>query len=173
MRRPVACDPNATGEAGPTDNAGPPEPGATETALQQQELRRRWREARQIVREIVGRQDEHDPRIWEHGLYLLWLWLAVEYVVVRRDDMDSAELAALSKMIFDQRKLSLEQAKQLRKAAGPEGGDTADTTKLPEHFGELVRQIYGTNFQDDAAPGESATPAPGGQTDAGVIPVAG
>ena len=118
-----------------------------------QELRRRWAFARQIVREAVGEEEEQDPRIWERGAYQLWLWLVVERLVVRRDQIDVDELSVVSKMIYDQRKLSLEEAKHSRKADDDRQAP-ANTGRLPPHFGEIVRQIYGTNFQDDCAPTE-------------------
>ena len=119
------------------------------------ELHRRWEHARRIVQDAVGKEDEHDPRIWERGLYQLWLWLVVERLVVRRDEMDVGELSVVSKMLYDQRKLSLDEAKQRDKAGDTTRGNGAATSpQLPEHFGELVRQIYGTNFQDDRAAGE-------------------
>lgn len=116
------------------------------------ELHRRWEHARRVVQDAVGKEDEHDPRIWERGLYQLWLWLVVERLVVRRDEMDVGELSVISKMLYDQRKLSLDEAKQRDKAGdATRGNGAAICPQLPEHFGELVRQIYGTNFQDDRA----------------------
>lgn len=112
------------------------------------ELHRRWEAARRIVHQAVGTEDEHDPRIWERGLYQLWLWLVVERLVVRRDEIDVGELSVISKMLYDQRKLSLDEVKQRHKDGdGAQGNGAARSTQLPEHFGELVRQIYGTNFQ--------------------------
>jgi hypothetical protein len=126
--------------------------GQAWAAADRAELHRRWEHARRIVQDAVGKEDEHNPRIWERGLYQLWLWLVVERLVVRRDEMDVGELSVISKMLYDQRKLSLDEAKQRDKAGDAARGNGAATSpQLPEHFGELVRQIYGTNFQDDRA----------------------
>ncbi len=114
-----------------------------------QELRRRWQRTRDLISDAVGRDDDHDPRIWERGAYQLWLYLIVELLVVRRDEIGVDELSLISKMLHDQRKLSLDEFKQLRKSEESGNGATGSTKKLPEHFGDLVRQIYGTNFQDD------------------------
>ena len=129
-----------------------------------QELRCRWENARGVIREAVGAEEEHDPRIWERGVYQLWLWLVIERLVVRRDEIEVSELSVISKMLHDQRKLSLEEAKQQQKAGdghdGRDGGaasGAATAARLPEHFGEIVRQIYGTNFQDDGARAEAGT----------------
>ena len=119
------------------------------------ELHRRWEHARRIVQDAVGKEDEHDPRIWERGLYQLWLWLVVERLVVRRDEIEVNELSVISKMLHEQRKLSLEEAKQQQKAGDGHDGaasGAANPAKLPAHFSQIVRQIYGTNFQDDQAP---------------------
>ena len=124
------------------------EPGG-ETAVDIQELHRRWANARQVVGEAVGREEQHDPRIWERGVYQLWLWLVVERLVVGRDEIETNELATISKMLHEQRKLSLEEAKQRQKGDDHDHA-AASATGLPAQFGEIVRQIYGTNFQDDA-----------------------
>jgi len=129
-----------------------------------QELRDRWASARRVVQEAVGREDEHDPCIWERGVYQLWLWLVVERLVVRRDEIDVSELSVISKMLTDQRKLSLAEAKQHGQSANrKEGNGAARSTQLPPHFGEIVRQIYGTNFQDDAASAGTEPRAPGAE----------
>ena len=105
----------------------------------------------------VGQSEDHDPRIWERGVYQLWLWLVVERLVVRRDELDVSELSVISKMLHDQRKLSLDEAKQQSKTDPEQGNGAAPSARLPEHFGEIVRQIYGTNFQDGGArPGEES-----------------
>ena len=117
------------------------------------ELRRRWENVRRIIRDAVGQNDEHNPQLWERGVYQLWLWLVVERLVVRGDEIDLDELSIISKMLHDQRKLSLEETKHQQKATenNGNGNGTIKSTRLPEHFGELVRQIYGTNFQNDQA----------------------
>ncbi|MCP4248726.1 MAG: hypothetical protein GY778_16905 [bacterium] len=127
----------------------PPEADAAAIApTDAHELRRRWENARTVIREAVGRAEDHDPRIWERGVYQLWLWLVVERLVVRRDELDVSELSVISKMLHDQRKLSLDEAKQQAKSHDEQGNGAAPSARLPEHFGEIVRQIYGTNFQD-------------------------
>ena len=122
-----------------------------------QELHRRWENAHRVIRDAVGQEDEHDPRIWERGVYQLWLWLVIERLVVRRDEIEVSELSVISKMLHEQRKLSLEEDKQQQKAGDKQSNGLAQSTRLPAHFGQIVRQIYGTNFQDDAAPAEIGT----------------
>ena len=92
----------------------------------------------------------------------MWLWLVVERLVVRRDQIDVSELSMISKMLYDQRKLSLDEAKQRDKAGDSTRGNPPDlrrttSPQLPEHFGDLVRQIYGTNFHGDGAVADSET----------------
>jgi hypothetical protein len=140
----------------PRRAAGEPPAGPTPVPTDPADLHRRWEAARRIVHQAVGTEDEHDPRIWERGLYQLWLWLVVERLVVRRDEIDVGELSVISKMLYDQRKLSLDEAKQRQKTGdGAQGNGAAASTQLPEHFGELVRQIYGTNFQADGEAGRA------------------
>ncbi len=127
------------------------------------ELRARWAQARRIVGEVVGRDGEHDPRIWERGAYQLWLWLVVELLVVRRDDLEVSELSAISKMLHEQRKLSLNEQKQAGAADG-QGNGQGPPGRLPERFGELVRQIYGANFQGDAVAACGQDPSPDKQS---------
>ena len=129
----------------------------TITAADRAELHRRWEQARRVVHDVVGKEGEHDPQIWERGVYQLWLWLVVERLVVRRDDMDVAELSVVSKMLYDQRRVSLNEAKRQQQAGDAiRGNGAAISPQLPEHFGELVRQIYGTNLQDSRPAAEGA-----------------
>ena len=150
----------ADSRSGPGRSQKPerPEPAAAaeRAPADQQELRSRWQRARQIIRDTVGQEDQHDPRIWERGVYQLWLWLVVELLVVRRDDIEVNDLSAISKMLHEQRKLSLDEAKQLQKTDQKGNGSTR-SPQLPEHFGSLIRQIYGANFQDDSAACESGS----------------
>ena len=130
--------------------AAPAEKPPPKMPTDNKELHRSWKRTRTIVSEVVEAEGEHDPQIWERGAYQLWLWLVVEQLVIRRDDVDVDDLSVISKMLRDQRKLSLEELKRCHQATD-QSNAKVQSTKLPEHFGELVRQIYGTNFQGDCA----------------------
>lgn len=112
------------------------------------EYRRRWARARRVISEAVGAEESHDPAIWERGAYQLLLWLLVERLVLGSDELNVGDLASISRMLHDQRKLSLDEAKH-RQKTDTSGQAETGTAQLPAHFGDLIRQIYGTNFQDD------------------------
>lgn len=122
---------------------------APSTAVDIRELHGRWKSARQVIAQIIEKHGSTDPSIWEQGAYQLWLWLVIELMVVRRDEIDVGDLTAVSKMLHDQRKLSLDQAKHLKKS-GEQDQAGSNSQRLPEQFDQLVRQIYGANLQEDA-----------------------
>jgi hypothetical protein len=157
-RQPAACHSTALAcrKLAPKPSAAPPAQPIVET-VHPDELHRRWQAARLIVRAALGTEDQHDPRIWERGLYQLWLWLVVELLVLERDAVDLPQLSLVSKMLRDHRKLSLDEARRRPRFAGDDG--TRTTPQLPAHFGELVRQIYGTNFHSDQVAPETAAAA--------------
>jgi len=126
-------------------------PGRTPQALRARtdELRRRLADTRRLLSKALDAADGSDPAIWERGAYLLWLRLVVEQLVVRGVDIEVGDLSTISKMLHDQRKLSLEEARH-RSRAGGRAPATPKTTELPDEFGEVVRRIYGINLPDDA-----------------------
>ena len=151
-KRRETAQPEAPGK----EPAGPAkaEPSAV-TAIDPEELHRRWAHVRRIISDTVGREEFQDPSIWERGAYRIWLQLVVEQLVVRRDELGIDELAIVSKMLHEQRKLSLDEAKHRQKTGDDE--PAAGPTGLPPEFGDIVRQIYGANFQDDTIqPDETA-----------------
>ncbi|MFQ5489749.1 MAG: hypothetical protein ACE5GE_03410 [Phycisphaerae bacterium] len=128
------------------------------------DLHDRWSSARRVISQIIEQHGAADPQIWEQGAYQLWLWLVVELLVVRRDEIDIADLTAVSKMLHDQRKLTLDRVKHLEKI-GRDDDPAPDSKGLPAQFNELVRQVYGTTLQEDqkeVMPTDQAVPAANG-----------
>jgi len=121
------------------------------------ELHARWDHARRVIQEVLSREQNPDPRIWERGVYQLWLWLVIERLVVRRDEIDVGELSVISRMLSDHRKLTLDEART--RPAAPDDDDARAAGRLPERFGEIVRQIYGTDLTEHAPASNDAGPS--------------
>ena len=73
-----------------------------------------------------------------------------ERLAVDEDEIPTEELVKLAKVLAENRRIEarlLETAKDAKSAEAPEstGGD------LPDHLAEVVRQVYGTNFQPPEA----------------------
>ena len=70
-----------------------------------------------------------------------------ERLTTKGKDISTEELAALSKMLAEQRRAEAQSSRgrneEEAQAAKGEG-------ELPEDFGEVVKQFYGTNFQAPA-----------------------
>ena len=122
----------------------------------------------EIVDSTFGALATHQPDLWGHGAYLMLVGSVVACLAERHAELSTSELATLSKILTEQRSLTLKQAEADRKLADRQSKATAEqlsvdatgngdprARKLPAHFGDVVRQIYGTSFQDDftVAPG--------------------
>ena len=120
--------------------------------INRKELRRRCKKAGDVIRDMTGRDDRQNPSFWEQGAYQLWMRLVVELIVLSRGEPDLSVLSSISKMLHEHRKIGMQEVKHSKNAAS-RSHQGADPTELPEQFGDVVRRIYGTNFQEDAATG--------------------
>ncbi len=116
----------------------------------------------EIVDSTFGALATHHPDLWGHGAYLMLVGSVVACLAERHAELSTSELATLSKILTEQRSLTLKQTEADRKLADRQSKTTLDQSsmdaagngdaqarKLPVHFGDVVRQIYGTSFQDD------------------------
>ncbi len=116
----------------------------------------------EIVDNTFGVVAAHQPDLWGHGAYLMLVGSVVACLAERHSELSTSELATLSKILAEQRSLTLKQAEADRKladqkrkisseqlAVDAEGNGDPGGRRLPAHFGDVVRQIYGTSFQDD------------------------
>ena len=97
-----------------------------------------------ILDQTFGQFAESNPELWERRAYLMLVGLMYERLAVNEQEISTDELVALSKALAEQRRAEA-QAND-----GDQETDRVDSRpdgELPEDFAEVVKQIYGTNFQ--------------------------
>ena len=108
-----------------------------------------------ILNSTFGKLSECDADLWGHRAYLMLIGLVYERLAADEDEMPTDELVALAKIIAENRRVEL----GLRKVGEEKGADKTSRDpgdRLPDNFGNIVRQVYGTNFHapDDSLPAE-------------------
>ena len=95
-----------------------------------------------ILNRTFGRFAKSNPELWERRAYLMLVGLMYERLAVNEQEISTDELTALSKALAEQRRAEAQarDGSEKETASGGAGGE------LPEDFGEVVKQIYGTNF---------------------------
>lgn len=110
-----------------------------------------------ILDAVFGPLGKCAPELWERRTYLMLVGLVYERLATSEAELPTDELVSLAKVLAENRRVEA----RLRKAEGPaETGDspTTDRGPLPQRFGEIVRQLYGTNFQQGSDGGNDKAP---------------
>jgi len=107
-------------------------------------LRERQESLKKILDRTFGPEGKKNPNLWEKRAYLMLVGLLYERLAVNEQEISTDELTALSKALAEQRRAEA----QARDGGGPQTGQPVGTHdgELPSDFGEVVKQIYGTNF---------------------------
>ena len=109
--------------------------------------RRRQASVSTILDETFGQLAACSPDLWERRAYLMLVGLVYERLALHEDEISTEELISLSKALAENRRVELNQRK-LR-----QGNDTTEVRvshdeKLPKHFADSVRQVYGLDVED-------------------------
>jgi len=97
-----------------------------------------------ILNRTFGRFAKSNPELWERRAYLMLVGLMYERLAVNEKEISTDELTALSKALAEQRRAEA----QARDGRGAETDQAENRDgELPQDFAEVVRQVYGTNFQ--------------------------
>ena len=97
-----------------------------------------------ILNRTFGRFAKSNPELWERRAYLMLVGLMYERLAVNEQEISTDELTALSKALAEQRRAEA----QARDGRGVETDHAGSRDgELPQDFAEIVRQVYGTNFQ--------------------------
>ena len=107
--------------------------------------RKRQASVARILNRTFGRFAKSNPELWERRAYLMLVGLMYERLAVNEQEISTDELVALSKALAEQRR-----AEAQSRDGGDQETDPVDSRpdgELPEDFAEVVKQIYGTNFQ--------------------------
>lgn len=110
--------------------------------------RRRQASVGAILERTFGRFAESNPELWERRAYLLLVGMTYARLATGEDDVSTDELVKLAKALAENRKV--EARSREREELRRERGSDDPARPLPEHFGALVRRVYGTNFHSPA-----------------------
>ncbi len=111
-----------------------------------------------ILEGLFGRLADSDPSIWDRRAYQLLVGLVYERLACDTDELPTSELVALAKVLNESRKADIRAVSN----AKPDDDDVPNpaSNKLPERFGEMIRQVYGTSIGDAPADERSSTGTP-------------
>jgi hypothetical protein len=113
------------------------------TALREHRLRQRSVAA--ILEATFGPHADSNPDLWERRAYLMLVGMVYERLSCREADLETDELVRLAKVLAENRRVDV-RARQT--GATEECSEAAaHNGRLPDRFGDVVRQVYGTNFQ--------------------------
>lgn len=115
-------------------------------------IRRRQVSVAGILDATFGHLGDCNPDLWERRAYLMLVGLVYERLATNEEELATDELVALAKVLAEHRRVDAR-----RHASGAEH-DTEPSrghpdSRLPDHFGDMVRQVYGTNFQNPGRDG--------------------
>lgn len=119
--------------------------------------RRRQESVGSILDETFGRLAKCHPDLWEHRAYLMLVGLVYERLATDEKALSTEELSSLSKVLAENRRA--EAQSQKKKPTEESAKDEAPpSSALPENFADIVRQVYGTNFQMSDGDGSKSEP---------------
>ena len=134
-------------------------PGAEREVFDEKMQRYRERQASvaSILDGLFGGLADCAPELWERRAYLMLVGLVYERLAVDEDEMPTEELVKLAKVLAENRRVEVKLQQAVKDAqSGDSDTESEDNTEgdLPDHLADVVRQVYGTNFQ----PPEAQTP---------------
>jgi hypothetical protein len=119
--------------------------------------RRRQASVASILDHTFGPLGKCSPDLWDRRAYLMLVGLVYERLSIGEDELPTDELVALAKVLSESRRIDV----RARDAAagendpaqqGAANNSTGSAGKrpqvLPDHFADVVRQVYGTNFHE-------------------------
>ncbi len=127
-----------------------------------QTFRKRMHYVGLIIRELIGTHRSADPALFTRHAYLIVMSRIIEALSDRQNNLSTTELASLSKVLAEQRRLDISQMEIERRfpKVDPDGNapDRSDARSLPKDFDHIVEQIYGTNLDASDQKGKTNVP---------------
>jgi hypothetical protein len=122
---------------------------------QVEDFRNRQESVAQILKRTFGDLAKREPSLWAHHTYLMLVGLVYDRLASDEAEIPTAELIALSKILAENRRAEARSAEQGQPET-PENRLPSGEDELPENFADIVRRVYGTNFQTaETARGQS------------------
>ena len=128
------------GSPGSDQDSGEPSPDQVEA------VRRRQASVAEILEGMFGQLAKCSPSLWAHRAYLMLVGLVYERLASNEAEIPTDELIALAKILAENRRAEARLSEHGRPDK-PTERSTPATDALPENFADIVRQVYGTNFQ--------------------------
>ena len=105
-----------------------------------------------ILESVFGPLGECDPGLWEQRAYLMLLGLIYEKLIGNDTEFPTDDLVLLGKLLAEHRRVNARVrtgglAPDAPGDASAAGDAPSNREPLPDHFADVVRQVYGTNFQ--------------------------
>jgi len=120
---------------------------------------RRYRQRQASVASILdglfGRLADCSPELWDRRAYLMLVGLVYERLALDEDEIPTEELVKLAKVLAENRRIEA-KLQQTTKDPPPDDADEAADGALPDRLADVVRQVYGTNFQPPEAQTQDA-----------------
>jgi hypothetical protein len=105
-----------------------------------------------ILDKTFGKLAECAPDLWAHRAYLMLVGVVYERLAINEEDVSTEELVALAKVVAENRRLEV-RLREMDKPEADNGRASPRKGALPDHFGDIVRRVYGTNFHADSQAG--------------------
>jgi uncharacterized membrane protein len=122
----------------------------TVTKLTADRFRKRMRCVGDLLRDGLGLGGELDAAAMTRDAYRIVVAKIIEILVTGTEELTTSELATLSKVLAEQRRLDLAQTELDRKLPAPSTDDESSGPRtLSDSFGHIVKRIYGTNLSAD------------------------
>lgn len=114
--------------------------------------RRRQASVSVILDRTFGKLAESNPDLWDRRAYLMLVGVIYERLATGEADMPTEELIALAKVLAESRRAEGRTRAAHQTEAGTSanepGAPPVGNGRLPDTFGEVVRQIYGAALSD-------------------------
>jgi len=128
--------------APPDGDANPEEPSWDQIKA----YRHRQASVAGILDGMFGQLANCNPSGWAHRTYLMLVGMVYERLASNEAEIPTDELIAMSKILAENRRAEV-RLNEHRRPDKPAEQTTKASNDLPENFADIVRQVYGTNFQ--------------------------
>lgn len=99
-----------------------------------------------ILDQTFGRLAQCSPDLWERRAYLMLVGLVYDRLATNEEEISTDELIALAKVLAENRRAEARMSEAHRAQTADETSESRPG-ELPDRFGDVVRQVYGTNLQ--------------------------
>ncbi|RJP37307.1 MAG: hypothetical protein C4547_05685 [Phycisphaerales bacterium] len=124
--------------------------------------RRRQSSVADIIDALFGPLAKCHPQLWGRRAYCLLVGMIYERLAANEHEIETGELVTLARVLAESRRSENQASDLQRRHEGPDGQDQPGAdAELPPNFSDIVRRIYGANFDPvEPSPAAQARAAP-------------